>query len=88
MSEQNIDNEIKELIAGIVQKDPSEITPEVRFVEDLGVDSMMALEILSAVERKFRILIPEDKLPQMRTLNATIQIAKEYLAQKAPEAAA
>ncbi len=79
---QDIANEIKELVAQIIEKDPAQINPEARFIEDLGVDSMMALEILAAIEKKYKIVIPEEKLPEFKTLNATIQIAKEYLAGK------
>lgn len=79
---QDIDNEIKGLIAEIIEKDPSQINPESRFVEDLGVDSMMALEILVAIEKKYKIKIPEEKLPELKTLNAAVAIAKEYLAKK------
>ena len=79
---ENIDNEIRDLIAGIIEKSPEELKPESRFFEDLGVDSMMALEILAGVEKKYKIMIPEEKLPEIRTLAATIAIAKEYLAKK------
>lgn len=77
---QDIDSEIKCIIAGIIEKDPAEINPEAKFVEDLGVDSMMAIEILAAIEKKYKIAIPEEKLTQLTTLNETIRIAKEYMA--------
>lgn len=79
---QDIENEIKNLIAEIIEKDPSEINPEARFIEDLGVDSMMALEILAGIEKKYKISIPEEKLQELRTLNQTVLIAKEYLDKK------
>jgi len=79
---QDIDTEIKNLIAEIIEKDPADLDPNARFVEDLGVDSMMALEILAAIEKKYKISIPEEKLPQLTNLNDTIKIAKEYLGQK------
>jgi len=79
---QDIDTEIKDLIAVIIEKDPADLDPSARFVEDLGVDSMMALEILAAIEKKYKISIPEEKLSQLTNLNDTIKIAKEYLAQK------
>ena len=78
----DIDTEIKNLIAVIIEKDPADFDANARFVEDLGVDSMMALEILAAIEKKYKISIPEDKLPQLTNLNETIKIAKEYLGQK------
>lgn len=79
---QDLEGEIKGIIAEIIEKDPAEITPEAKFFEDLGVDSMMALEILAAIEKKYKITIPEEKLAQLTTLNQTIAVAKEYLGGK------
>lgn len=79
---QDVDTEIKDLIAKIIEKEPEEIDPNARFAEDLGVDSMMALEILAAIEKKYKITIPEEKLMQFTTLNETIKIAKEFLGKK------
>lgn len=79
---QDLDGEIKGIIAEIIEKDPAEITPEAKFFEDLGVDSMMALEILAAIEKKYKISIPEEKLAQLTTLSQTIAVAKEYLGDK------
>lgn len=79
---QDVDNEIKSIIAEILEKDPGEITPEAKFVEDLGMDSMMALEILAAIEKKYKISIPEEKMMQFTNLAETTRIAKEILAKK------
>ena len=84
---QDIENEVKRLIAEIVEKTPEEIKPETRFFEDLGIDSMMALEFLVAIERKYKISIPQEKLPEMRTLTATVEIVKEFMANKSNVAA-
>jgi len=80
---QDLEGEIKVIIAEIIEKDPSEITPDAKFFEDLGVDSMMALEILAAIEKKYKITIPEEKLMQLTTLNQTVAVAREYLNNKA-----
>ena len=79
---QDIESEIRNIIAEIVEKDPNEITPEAKFFEDLGMDSMMALEILAAIEKKYRISIPEEKLMQLTTLKDTVAVAREYLNQR------
>jgi len=78
----NIEGEIKSLIAEILEKDPNGIGPDSRFVEDLGMDSLKALEILVAVEKKYKITIPEKRLPEMNTLSATVAIAKEFFTTK------
>ena len=79
---QELESQIKNLIAEIIEKDPSEISPDAKFFEELGVDSMMALEILAGVEKRYKIHIPEEKLAQLTSLNATIAVVKEYLANK------
>ncbi len=79
---QDLENEIRALIAEIIEREPAEITPDANFFTDLSVDSMMALEILTAVEKKYKIQIPEEKLAQFTTLKQTVAIAGEYLANK------
>ena len=79
---QDLENEIRNLIAEIIEKDPAEVTADAKFFEDLGVDSMMALEIMAGIEKKYKIAIPEEKLTQLTTLRETIAVAKEYLVKK------
>ena len=86
MREQDLENEIKTMIAQIIEKDPREITPEAKFFEELGVDSMMALEIMAAMEKRYKIAIPEEKLAQLTTLRETVKVAKEFLEKRGPDA--
>ena len=74
-----LEKELREIIARIVEIDPDKITLEASFVEDLGMDSMMALEILAAMEKRYKIQVPEEKLSQLRTLKDTMNLTKEYL---------
>ncbi|MCX5711030.1 MAG: acyl carrier protein [Candidatus Omnitrophica bacterium] len=74
-----VEEEIRDLVATIIEKPANEINPDANFFKDLGVDSMMALEILAAIEKKYKISIPEEKLAQLTTLNQTIVVAKEFI---------
>ena len=74
-----LEKELREIIAKITEIDPAEIKLESNFVEDLGMDSMMALEILAAMEKKYKIQVPEEKLSKLTNLKETINLAKEYL---------
>jgi acyl carrier protein len=74
-----LESELKGIISKIVELEPEKITLEASFVEDLGMDSMMALEILAAMEKKFRIQIPEDKLNKLKNLREAIELAREYI---------
>jgi acyl carrier protein len=79
---QDLENEIRAIIAQIVEKEAGEVTLDAKFFEDLGMDSMMALEIMAAIEKKYKISIPEEKLTQLTTLRQTVAVAQEYLANK------
>ena len=74
-----IDDAVRKLIADILEMEPAEIPLDAQLVEDLGMDSMMALEILASIEKRFRIKIPEEDLPKITTLNQTIELTKRYV---------
>lgn len=61
-------SEIKKLVADIAEKSVDEIKDDATFGEELGIDSMMALEIVASIEKKFKIIIPENEIPNIRSL--------------------
>ena len=75
----NVDQQVLELIADILEMEPAKIDPSAQLVEDLGMDSMMALEILATIEKKFRIKIPEEDLPKITSVNRAIELTKKYV---------
>jgi acyl carrier protein len=76
----NVEQDIRNLLAEILETDPQSIDGNASFVKDLGMDSMMALEILAGIEKKYRIVIPEETLPKFTDLNTTVKLVKELLA--------
>ncbi len=54
MKDGDVEKEVRSLIASIVELPEETIAPEALFVDDLGMDSMMALEILAALEKNIR----------------------------------
>ena len=77
-----IEKEIRSIVAEILELDESGVTSNAKFVEDLGMDSMMALEILAAAEKKFGIKIPEEYLPKVTSINSMVEIAKKIISEK------
>lgn len=74
----NLEQEIRNLITDIIEIEPSQIDLDSHLVEDLGMDSMMALEILASLEKKYHITIPEEELPRLTTLAQAIELVKKY----------
>lgn len=79
MSTTSLEQDVKELIADIIEVDVASLDPDANLVEDLGMDSMMALEILASLEKRFKIKLPEDELPKITTVNRAIEVAKKYV---------
>ena len=75
----NIEKDIRELVAEIVETEPEEIDEAAAFVKDLGMDSMMALEILAGIEKKYRIVIPEEMLPKFTDLKTTVALVRTIM---------
>ena len=70
---------MKGLIAEIVEVEPEKITPEANFVEDLGMDSMMALEILASIEKKYKLRIPEENLTKITNFSKVVELVNRFL---------
>ena len=79
MTETQLRKEIKEMMAEIMETEPEEIKDDAQFVEDLGMDSMMALEILASLEKKYKIVIPEEELLKFTTLNNTVEVVSNII---------
>ncbi len=77
-----IENDIRNVVAEIVEAEPEEIKGDAQFVKDLGMDSMMALEILASIEKKYKIIIPEEMLPKFTNLNETVKIVENIIKKK------
>jgi len=74
-----IKKEVKKLVSEITEIPEEELKEEARFTEDLSVDSMMALEIVASVEKKYKVVIPEDKIPTIRSLNNVYSLLEELI---------
>ena len=79
MTETQIKSEIKAMMAEIMETEPGEIKDDAQFVQDLGMDSMMALEVLASLEKKYKIVIPEEELLKFTTLNSTVEVVSKII---------
>ena len=79
MDENQLLKEIRKMIAEIAEEEEDKIAPDAKFIDDLGMDSMLALEVLALLEKTYKIKVPEDKLLQMTTLNNVVSVVKELI---------
>ncbi|AQW46962.1 MULTISPECIES: acyl carrier protein [Streptomyces] len=71
--EQHLD-ELREIVAEVLEVEPEEITETGSFVEEHEADSLRAIEILARIEKKYKIDIPQSELPQMENLKAVYDV--------------
>lgn len=78
----NVESDLRELVATILEVEPDTIDEQASFVKDLGMDSMMALEILASIEKKYKIVIPKETLAKFTSLSQTVKIVQDMLDKK------
>jgi len=66
--------ELRSIVAQVLDVDTAEITDDVRFVDDLEVDSLLALEIVVVLEKKYGVKLPESELRQIVTLQSAYDL--------------
>jgi acyl carrier protein len=71
-------DELREIVAEVLEIEPEEITETSLFAEDHEADSLRAIEILARIEKKYKIDIPQSELPKMVNLQAVFALVSEH----------
>ena len=87
VSQEEIIAGIAEIIEEVTGIEPSEVTPEKSFVDDLDIDSLSMVEIAVQTEDKYGVKIPDEDLAGLRTVGDVVGYIQKLEAEN-PEAAA
>jgi acyl carrier protein len=85
MSTEGLREQLRALVAEIAEKDE---IPDGATFKDLGIDSMMGVEIVAAVERQYQIKIEDDELAGFQDLDGAYTLVLKKLDAKDAFAAA
>ncbi len=69
--------EIREVVVTQLAVKPEMVKPEARLIEDLGADSLDAMEMVTAIEEKFGITIPDDDAKEIKTVAELIALVEK-----------
>lgn len=58
----------------VLAVDPSQVTLEASFSDDLGADSLDLVELVMALEETFNIEVAEDELKDIRTVGEAFEL--------------
>jgi acyl carrier protein len=73
----NFEKEITEMVSEIIEVPVERLTADADFFKDLDVDSLKAIEIVAAFEKKYRIIIPENEIPNIRNIRQITEYTKK-----------
>ena len=65
---------LKEAAVEVLAVDPSAVTEEARFKEDLDADSLDLVEFVMALEERFDISVPEEDLDGVETVGHALTL--------------
>ena len=68
----NIEEDVKKIVVDHLGIEESKVTPDSKFIDDLGADSLDTVELVMAFEEKFEIEIPDDAAETILTVKDAI----------------
>ncbi len=78
---ENIEKEIISIISDVSGFDPEEIKPDTNLQNELEIDSIKAIEITVAIEKKFKISVRDEDVPNITTLKQAVELVNNLLNQ-------
>ena len=77
MSEKSIEQRVKDIIVEQLGVKPEQVTPEAKFIEDLGADSLDQVELVMALEEEFGNEIPDEQAEKLQSVSDVIKYVEE-----------
>ena len=78
MADKPIDQRVKDIIVEQLGVKPDQVTPEAKFLEDLGADSLDTVELIMALEEEFGIEVPDEQAEKLTTVGDVIKYIEEH----------
>ena len=73
-----IEEKVKKIIVDQLGVDEAEVTPDAKFIDDLGADSLDTVELVMALEEEFGVEIPDEDAEKIATVKAAISYIVEH----------
>jgi acyl carrier protein len=81
MTENGVEKEIISIIADVSGFDEEEIKPDTKLADDLEIDSIKAIEITVAIEKKYKISIRDEDVPRITEVRHAVELVKSLINQ-------
>ncbi len=77
MSDKPIDQRVKDIIVEQLGVKADQVTPEAKLIEDLGADSLDAVELIMALEEEFGIEVPDEQAEKLQSVGDIIKYVED-----------
>ena len=82
MADQEIENKVKQIIVDELGVDENEVTPNARFIDDLGADSLDTVELVMRFEEEFGIEIPDEDAEKIQSVRDAYNYIDQHQSNK------
>ena len=72
------EDRVKEIIAKELEVEAKQLTPEAKFIEDLGADSLDIVELVMALEEEFGIDIPDEDADKLKSVGDAMNYLRQH----------
>lgn len=79
MTRDEIIKKVKEITSEQLGVDESQITPEAKFIDDLGADSLDTVELVMALEEEFNIEISDEEAEKLITVQKVVDYLEDHV---------
>lgn len=73
---------VRAFVARITEREPEEISDTAHFIDDLEIDSLMAMEMMVSVNKKYRIEILDEEFRGITNVRDAVAVIQRHLAQE------
>jgi acyl carrier protein len=78
MAEGSVEERVKTIIVDELGVDEGEVTPNARFIDDLGADSLDTVELVMRFEEEFNIEIPDEDAEKIQSVRDAIDYIEKH----------
>jgi len=76
-AEKTIEQRVKAIIVENLSVKEDQVTPEAKFIEDLGADSLDTVELVMALEEAFSIEVPDEDAEKLQSVGDVIKYIED-----------
>lgn len=77
MSDKSIEERVTDIIVKELGVTPEQVTPEAKFIEDLGADSLDTVELVMAFEDEFDVQVPDEEAEKLLSVGDVSRFIEE-----------